>query len=67
MPLYTFHCSNCGATIERITFDYKSDEIRCTGCGKKARKIPTASANMNRTWAKQCSYQNKMCKDYRNK
>lgn len=38
MPIYEFHCENCGNDFEKLVFSSKDKTVVCPGCGAKKIK-----------------------------
>lgn len=46
MPIYEYHCSQCGTTFEELVLAKSSEPVQCSGCGSPAveRKFSTFAA-----------------------
>lgn len=40
MPLYDYHCDNCGETFDEFRPMDQRHKCKCVKCGKQARKLP---------------------------
>jgi putative FmdB family regulatory protein len=46
MPIYEYHCSDCGSTFEELVLAKNSEAVKCSGCGSSGveRKFSTFAA-----------------------
>jgi putative FmdB family regulatory protein len=46
MPIYEYHCTQCGTTFEELVLAKNSEPVTCSGCGNSAveRKFSTFAA-----------------------
>jgi putative FmdB family regulatory protein len=46
MPIYEYHCSECGSTFEELVLAKQSEAVKCSGCGSSEveRKFSTFAA-----------------------
>ena len=43
MPIYEYHCENCGERNEKIQ-SQPLEQMTCPGCGKKAKRVVSITA-----------------------
>lgn len=43
MPLYDYHCDNCGETFDEFRSMDQRKYCKCVKCGKRARKLPSVA------------------------
>jgi putative FmdB family regulatory protein len=46
MPIYEYHCSECGTNFEELVLSKNGHSVACSGCGSPAveRKVSTFAA-----------------------
>jgi putative FmdB family regulatory protein len=46
MPIYEYHCSECGTTFEELVLAKSAEAVKCSGCGSSGveRKFSTFAA-----------------------
>lgn len=50
MPIYEFHCGNCGHTFEKLLLGKEVNEKQiCTKCGKEAERVLSGFCNFRTT------------------
>lgn len=48
MPMYTYKCSNCGHTADKLmTLKDRQDSIKCSKCNSKALRVTAIPAPAN--------------------
>jgi putative FmdB family regulatory protein len=57
MPIYEYHCSQCGTTFEQLVLAKNGDPAACTKCGSAAveRKFSTFAAQTSNGSAREAA------------
>ena len=55
MPIYEYHCENCGHCFEQLIFERDDEKVNCPECGEtKVRKLISCASLLGDSTFSKC-------------